>query len=132
VKAAASEKELPMSAIFYLFLAGALCGLVALALHVTMIILGFRTAAKWGLICLFVPAGSLVFAFVRSGRRGLAAVFLLALLGCGVMAGIASHLTAQAAIGAAETTAEGLKEFDRQTAELSDVENIDLDLGGGE
>ncbi|HUT76717.1 MAG TPA: hypothetical protein VM285_03465 [Polyangia bacterium] len=121
-----------MSAIFYLFLAGALCGLAALALHVAMIVLGFRTAAKWGLIGLFVPAGSLVFAFARSGRRGLAAVFLLAVLGCGVMAGIASHLTAQAAIGATETAAEGLKEFDRQTDELSKVENLDLDLGGEE
>lgn len=121
-----------MSAIFYLFLAGVLCGLLALALHVTMIVLGFRTSAKWGLIGLFAPAGSLIFAFARSGRRVLAAVFLLALLGCGAAVGIASHLTARAAIGAAETAAEGLKEFDRQTAELSDVENLDLDLGGGE
>ncbi len=121
-----------MSAIFYLFLAGALMGLVALALHVAMIVLGFRSSAGWGLVALLVPAGSLVFAFARSGRRKLAAVFLIAILACGALSGIAAHLTALAAIGAAETTAEGLREFDQQTQDLSNVDSIELDLGGGE
>jgi hypothetical protein len=121
-----------MSSIFYLFLAGAACGLLALALHVAMVVLGFRTSVKWGLLALLVPAGSLVFAFARSGRRVLAAVFLLAIVGGGALTAVAARLTAEAALGAAETAVEGMQEFDRQTADLSNIENIDLDLGGGE
>jgi hypothetical protein len=121
-----------MSAVFYLFLAGSLLGLVALALHVVMIVLGFRTSAAWGLVALLVPTGSLIFAFARSGRKGLAVALLVSALAGGALAGAAAHLTAQAALGAAETAAVGLKEYEQQTKDLSDVENIELDLGDGE
>ena len=117
-----------MSGTFYLFAAGGLLGLVAFALHVVMIVHGFKVAAKWGLVNLLVPLGSLVFAFAVSDRRKLAVVFAAAILGAAGLVGLAAYRTAETAIDAAKTTADGLAEFEQQTDELSNIENLELDL----
>jgi len=119
-----------MSFIFYLFVAGGLLGLLALALHVAMIVLGFRTSVKWGLVGLLVPGGSLVFALARSGRRAMALIFLAAIIGCAGITAATACLTARSSIGAVEAAVAGLKEFEAQTEQLTNIESIDLDLGG--
>ena len=111
---------------------------VWLVLHVVMIVQGFKTSLRWGLVALFIPFGSLVFAFAKSGRKVLAGIFLVALLGwiaCGACAScqLSSALSSQADDPAAKKAAEeagqkGMDEFDKQIQDLDKVDNIDLSL----
>jgi len=121
-----------MSATFFLFLAGGILGLFALAFHIAMIVQGFKTSVGWGLVCLFLGGlGSLVFAFAKWGggkRRVWAVIYLVAILGCGALGSVAAYQTAQAAAGAEEAAAEGMQEAEQQIEDLSQVEDIQLDL----
>jgi hypothetical protein len=121
-----------MSATFFLFLFGGILGLFALAFHVAMIVHGFKTSIGWGLICLLLGGlGSLIFAFAKFGggsRRIWAVVYLVSVLGSGALMSVAAYQTAQAAIGAEEAAAEGMKEVEAQIDDLSKVEDIQLDL----
>jgi hypothetical protein len=123
-----------MSATFFLFLFGGVLGLFALAFHIAMIVQGFKTSVGWGLACLLavlpIPA-SLVFALTMFGggkRRVWAAIYLVALLGCCSLTALAAYQTAQAAVGAEEAAAEGMQEAEQQIEDLSQVEDIQLDL----
>ena len=120
-----------MSTTLILFVLSAFCWFVATVLHIVMLVHGFKTSTKWGLICLLVPFGSLVFAFKQfggGGRRIAAFAFLLAIIGGGVCAGVASYQTAQAAIGSAEAGAQGMKEAESQIQDLENLEDLQLDL----
>ena len=118
-----------MSLTFFLFLFGGLLGLAALVIHFVLLVQGFKTSVGWGLIVLLLGAlGGLIFAFGKWGRRVWAVIYLVALLGSGALIGVAAYQTAQAAIGAAETTAEGMKEAEAQIEDLSNMDNIQLDL----
>ncbi|MBW2276784.1 MAG: hypothetical protein JRF63_04785 [Deltaproteobacteria bacterium] len=121
-----------MSATFFLFLAGWILGLLAFGFHVAMIVQGFKTSVRWGLICLLLFfLGSVVFAFAKFGggkRRVLAVVYLICFLGFSVLNGVAAYQTAQAAAGAEEAAAEGMQEAEKQIDDLSKVEDIQLDL----
>jgi len=121
-----------------LFGVAALLLAVWIVLHVVMIVQGFKTSAKWGLVALFVPFGSLVFAFAKSGRKVLATVFLASFLGATACAGIASCQIASAFStqeadpsvkkAAEEAGRKGMDEFDKQIQDLDKVDNIDLNL----
>jgi hypothetical protein len=121
-----------MSATFFLFLFGGILGLFALAFHIAMIVQGFKTSVGWGLVCLLLGGlGSLIFSFAKFGggkRRVWAVIYLVAVLGCAALFGIAAYQTAQAAIGAEEHAAEGMQEVEQQIEDLSQVEDIQLDL----
>ncbi len=120
-----------MSITLILFLLSVVCWFFATVLHLVMLVHGFKTSTKWGLICLLVPLGSLVFAFKRfgvGGRRIAAFVFLLAIVSGGVCAGVASYQTAQAAIGSEEAAAQGMKEAEIQIQKLENLEDLQLDL----
>ena len=109
---------------------------VWLVLHVVMIVHGFKTSPKWGLIALFIPFGSLVFGFAKSGRKVLAGIFLVALLGwiaCGSCAScqIANAFSAQAEDPAMKKASEeagkkGMDEFDKQIKDLENLDDIKL------
>jgi len=118
-----------MSLTFFLFLFGGLCGLAAVVIHIVLLVQGFKTSVGWGLLVLLLGGlGGLIFAFGNWGRRGWAVVYLVAWIGCATLMGVAAYQTAQAAIGAAETTAAGMQEAEAQIEDLSNVENIQLDL----
>ncbi len=120
-----------MSITLTLFILSVIFWFIATVLHIVMLVHGFKTSTKWGLICLLVPLGSLVFAFRQfggGGRRIAAFVFLLAIVSGGVCAGVASCQTAQAAFGSAEAGAQGMKEADIQIQELENLEDLQLDL----
>jgi hypothetical protein len=121
-----------MSATFFMFLFGGILALFAVAFHVAMIVHGFKTSVGWGLICLLLGSlGSLIFAFARFGggaRRVWAVVYLVAILGCGGLLSVAAYQTAQAQIGADKAAEEGMKEVEAQIDNLSEVEDIQLDL----
>ena len=120
-----------MSMTLILFVAAALLILVATVFHIIMLVNGFKTSAGWGLVCLLVPFGSLVFAFTKFGggrRKVMAAIFLLAFLGGFGCAGVASYQTAVASIGSAQAMAEGMKEAEQQIQDLEQIEDIQLDL----
>ena len=123
-----------MSTTFILFVIAAICAIVWTILHVVMIVQGFKTSVGWGLVALLVPLGSLVFAFAKSGRKGLAAIFLVSFLGAAACGGVASWQTMKAyydpaAIKAAEdANKKGMQEFDKQIQDLDKVDNIDLKL----
>lgn len=118
-----------MSLTFFLFLFGGLLGLATLVVHFVLLVQGFKTSVGWGLIVLLLGAlGGLIFAFGKWGRRGWAVIYLVALLGSGALLGVAAYQTALAAAGAAETTAAGMQEAEEQIEDLSNVENIQLDL----
>jgi hypothetical protein len=123
-----------MSATFFLFLFGGILALFATAFHVAMIVRGFKTSIAWGLICLLsvlpIP-GSLIFAFAKFGggaRRVWAVIYLVAILGCGGLLSVAAYQTAQAQLGADAAAEEGMKEAEAQIDNLSEVEDIQLDL----
>jgi hypothetical protein len=109
---------------------------VWLVLHVVMIVQGFKTSPKWGLVALFIPFGSLAFAFAKSGRKVLTGIFLVALLGwiaCGWFAScqIANAFSAQAEDPATKKAAEeagkkGMDEFDKQIKDLENLDDIKL------
>ena len=118
-----------MSLTFFLFLFGGLLGLATLVIHIVLLVQGFKTSVGWGVLVLLLGAvGGLIFAFGKWGRRGWAVVYLIALLGCSALLGVAAYQTAMAAVGAAETTAAGMQEAEAQIEDLSNVENIQLDL----
>jgi len=120
-----------MSITLILFVLSVVCWFVATILHIVMLVHGFKTSTKWGLICLLVPFGSLVFAFKGFGggnRRIAAFVFLLTIIGGGAFAGVASYQTARAAIGSEEAAAQGMKEADIQIQDLENLEDLQLDL----
>jgi hypothetical protein len=108
---------------------------VWLVLHVVMIVHGFKTSLGWGLVALFIPFGSLAFAFAKSGRKVLAGVFLVALLGwiaCGACASyqLSSALSAQVDPAVKKASEEagkkGMDEFDKQIQDLENLEDIKL------
>jgi hypothetical protein len=115
-----------MSSTFVLFLVAAILGVVYVVLHVVMIVQGFKYSAGWGLVALLVPLGSLAFAFAKSGRRGLAAIFLGAFLGAVACGGVASYLTAKAVAAAAGANQKGMQEFDKQIQDLQNLDDIKL------
>jgi hypothetical protein len=123
-----------MSATFFLFLFGGILGLFVVAFHFAMIVQGFKQSVAWGLMCLLavfpIPA-SLIYALTKFGggkRRVWAVIYLVALLGCVSLNSIAAYQTAQAAAGAEEAAAEGMQEAEKQIEDLSQVEDIQLDL----
>jgi FtsH-binding integral membrane protein len=125
------RRTLSMSITLILFIVSVVCWLVATVLHIVMLVHGFKTSTKWGLICLLVPFGSLVFAFKRfggGGRRIAAFVFLAAMVAGGICAGVASYQTAQAAVGSAEAAAVGMKEAELQIQDIENMEDLQLDL----
>jgi len=73
-----------------------------------------------------VPFGSLAFALARSGRRALASIFLVSLLGWAVCGGIVSYLNAKAAAEAAASNEKGMQEFDKQIQDLENLGDIKL------
>ena len=95
-------------------------------LHVVMIVQGFKVSAGWGLIALLVPLGSLAFAFAKSGRRGLAAIFLVSFLGAAACGCVASYLTAKAVAEAVGAGEKGMQEFDKQIQDLENLGDIKL------
>ena len=117
-----------MSTTGILLVIAVILGIVWTVLHVVMIVQGFKTSVGWGLFALFVPFGSLVFAFAKSGRMGLAAIFLVSFLGAAACGGVASYLTAKAVAEAAGVGEKGMQEFDKQIQDLDKVDNIDLKL----
>jgi len=124
-----------MSSSFFMFAVGGALALVALALHVAMIVHGFKTSVGWGLACLLLgPVAGLVFAFSRfeaRGRLAWASVFLIAFLGAASLLSAAAYRTARAVEGSAEAAASGMEELERQIEDLDELENLDLDLSGG-
>jgi fructose-specific phosphotransferase system IIC component len=117
-----------MSTTGVLLVIAVIFGIVWIILHVVIIVQGFKTSVGWGLIALFVPLGSHVFAFSRSGRKGLAVIFLVALLGAAACGSVASYLTAKAVAAAVGASVKGMQEFDEQIQDLDKVDNIDLKL----
>ena len=115
-----------MSLTGILLVAAVVLAAVWLVLHVVMIVLGFRTSVGWGLVALFVPLGCLIFAFAKSGRRALAAILLLTLVGAAACAGAASYLTAKAVAAAASASQQGMQEFDKQIQDLENLDDIKL------
>jgi len=115
-----------MSLTGVLLIVSVICGLVWFVLHIVMIVHGFKTSAGWGLIALFVPLGSLAFAFAKSGRKGLAAIFLASFLGAAGCGGVASYLTAKAIAEAAGAGEQGMHEFDKQIQDLENLDDIKL------
>jgi len=101
-------------------------GVVYTVLHVAMIVQGFKTSLKWGLIALLVPGGALVFAFAKTNRRKLAVAFLASLIVSAVCGSIACYKTAQAAAAYLEAQGKGMQEFDKQVQDLDNLGNIQL------
>ncbi len=117
-----------MSVTLILFVAAAVLSIVAMVLHVVMIVQGFKTSVSWGLVGLFVPLGSLIFGFARSGRPVMAGVLFVAIAGSGTCWGVASHKQAQALIGADETAAQGMQELENQINSPENLDDLQLDL----
>jgi uncharacterized membrane protein len=117
-----------MSGTGILLVAAVVLGIAWVVLHAVMVVQGFKTSIGWGLVALLVPLGSLAFAFAKSGRKALAAAFLVSFLGWVVCGGIVSYLTAQAALEAVDAGRKGMDEFDKQTQDLDNLDNIDLKL----
>jgi hypothetical protein len=117
-----------MSTTGVLLVIALILGIVWAILHIVMIVHGFKTSAGWGLVALLVPLGSLVFAFAKSGRKGLAGIFLVSFIGAAACGGVASYLTAKAVAEAAGAGEKGMQEFDKQIQDLDKVDNIDLKL----
>ncbi|MFO8072975.1 MAG: hypothetical protein R6V85_13965 [Polyangia bacterium] len=111
---------------------GVLLGLFALVMHVVMIVQGFKTSSRWGALCLLVPMASLVFAFARFGRRGWAVAFLVAAIGTPAIFGAAGYRyfeqTRRAEAAAEKTAGAGFEDFEKQTEDLSNLEDLQLDL----
>ncbi len=69
------------------------------------------------------------FAKWGGGKRKIwAVIYLVAILGCGALGSVAAYQTAQAAAGAEAAAAEGMQEAEKQIDDLSQVEDIQLDL----
>lgn len=117
-----------MSTTGILLVIAVILAIVWFILHIVMIVQGFKTSVGWGLVALFVPLGSLAFAFAKSGRKGLAVIFLVSFLGAAACGGVASYLTAKAVAEAAGAGKKGMQEFDEQIQDLDKVDNIDLKL----
>jgi len=120
-----------MSITLILFILSVFCWFTATVLHIVMLVHGFKTSMKWGLICLLVPLGSPIFAFKRfggGGRRIAAFVFLAAIVAGGICAGVASYQTMQAERGSEEAAAQGMKEAELQIQDLENLEDLQLDL----
>ena len=115
-----------MSMTGILLVAAAVFGIIWFVLHVVMIVLGFRTSVGWGLVALFVPLGSLAFAFAKSGRKALAALLLLSLVGAVACGGVTCYLTAKAIAEAAGAGEQGMQEFDKQIQDLGNLDDIKL------
>jgi uncharacterized membrane protein len=115
-----------MSLTGILVIAAVVLGVVCVVLHVVMVVQGFKASIGWGLVALLVPLGSLAFAFVRSGRRWLAALFLVAFVGASACGGAASYLTAKAMAEAAGASAKGMQEFDQQIQDLENMGDLKL------
>ena len=109
---------------------------VWVVLHIVMVVQGFKVSSKWGLASLLLPFGSLVFAFAKSGRRALAAVFLVSFLGgvtcLGFFGNEARNIFGPqeadpATVKAAEdANKKGMDEFDKQIEDLQNLEDIKL------
>jgi len=115
-----------MSTTGILLVVAVLFAIVWIVLHVVMVVQGFKASAGWGLVALLVPLGSLAFAFAKSGRRVLAAVFLVSFLGAVACGCIASYLTAKAVAEAAGASEKGMQEFDKQIQDLENLGDIKL------
>ena len=112
----------------------ALLVVVCIVLSIITIVQGFKTSVGWGLICLLVPGGVIVFAFAKSARRALAVALLASfvLAGAGVVYGSYKIAQAVKSLSAAPTEAEkaaahkGMQEFDKQTKDLDNLDNLQL------
>ncbi len=115
-------------------IAVALFVVACVVLTIITIVQGFKTSVGWGLICLLVPGGAVVFAFAKTARRALAVALLVSFVGTGVGVVYGSYKIAKTlkALSAAPTDEEkaavhkGMQEFDKQTKDLDNLDNLQL------
>ena len=104
--------------------------LLAIVLHIVMVVRAFKRSKGWGLVCLLVPFGSVVYAFLHlesKGRAILAGAFLVALLAAIVL----WTVLLKSGLGwkdDRQADQQGMNEFEEQIKDLENLDDLQIEV----